>query len=129
MVSNSRYIDFDLNFTAHPVTGDISMVKDANAVIQSIKNLVQLKPSEIPFEPRKGSKVTAFLFENISPMTAISLQDEIKILITNHEPRAEVIEVSVYANPDQNGYQVVVFFNVVNIPDVIQLEFFLERLR
>lgn len=129
MAIGYRYLDFDLNFNAHPVTGDISVLKDGAAVIQSVKNLVQTKPYENPFETNKGSKVTAFLFEPINPATASSLKDEIRLLIANFEPRAEVIDVSVYANIDDNGYEVTIHFNIVNVPDVIQLDFFLERLR
>jgi len=129
MANDFRYVDFDLNFTAHPVTGDISIMTGSDAVIQSIKNLVQQRPYESPFEPAKGSRVTAFLFEVISPLTATSLKDEIRVLLTNYEPRAEVIDVSVYANIDDNGYEVTVLFNVINIPDTIRVEFFLKRLR
>jgi len=129
MAIGNRYIDFDLNFQAHPVTGDISIVVDSDAVIQSLKNLILTKPYENPFEANKGSKVTAFLFEPISPMSANSLKDEIRLLITNFEPRAEVIDISVFADIDDNGYEVTIMFNVVNIPDIITLDVFLERLR
>lgn len=129
MATGSRYVDFDLNFTAHPVTGDISIKRDANAVIQSLKNLVLMRPYDSPFEPHKGSKVTAFLFEPISNLTALSLKDEVRLLIANYEPRAEVIDVSVYANIDDNGYEVTIMFNVINIPDILRVDFFLERLR
>ena len=129
MAKNYRYADFDLNFQAHPVTGDISIKTDAAAVIQSLKNLVTMRPYETAFEPQKGSKVAAYLFEPISPLAAISLKDEIKLLITNYEPRAEVIDVSVFASIDDNGYEVTILFNVINIPDTIRVDFFLERLR
>lgn len=129
MANGFRYVDFDLNFSAHPVTGDISILTDEDAVVQSIKNLVQQHPYESPFEPDKGSKVTAFLFEQISTLTALSLKDEIKLLITNYEPRAEVIDISVYANIDDNGYEVTITFNIVNVPALITVGVFLERLR
>lgn len=129
MASKFRYVDFDLNFKPHPVTGDVGIKVNEDAVIQSIKNLVRMRPYESPFEPNKGSRVTAFLFEPISPLTALSLKDEVKLLLTNYEPRAEIIDVSVFANLDDNGYEVVILFNVVNIPDVLRLDFFLERLR
>lgn len=129
MATGFRYVDFDINFQAHPVTGDISIVTDENAVIQELKNLVQTLPYENPFEPEKGSKVAAFLFELVSTLTALSLKDEIRLLITNYLIRVELIDVSVYANIDDNGYEVTIMFNVINIPDVINVTFFLERLR
>ncbi len=129
MATGFRYVDFDLNFQAHPVTGDISIVVDEDAVVQSIKNLVQQHPYESPFEPNKGSKVTAFLFEPISTLTALSLRDEIKLLLTNWEPRAEIIDISVFSNIDDNGYEVTITFNIINVPDLINVVFFLTRLR
>ena len=58
-----------------------------------------------------------------------SLKDEIRLLITNWEPRAEIIDISVYANIDNNGYDVTITFNIINVPDQINVVFFLQRLR
>ena len=41
MANNTRtFSDFDLNFTAHPVTGDIVLKTDESAIKQSVKNLL-----------------------------------------------------------------------------------------
>lgn len=129
MANNFRYSDLDINMTAHPVTGDAARKYDVEAIKQSMRNLTLIKPYEIPFSPLKSSKVTAYLFEPVSPMTALALKDSLRELYANFEPRAEIVDISVYADVDDNGYEVSVVFNPVNIAQNVQLSFFLQRLR
>ena len=35
----SRFVDLDLNFTKNPITGDVSIFRDEQAVLASIKTL------------------------------------------------------------------------------------------
>ena len=44
----SKYLDFDLNFTKHPLTNDLVMKKGAAAINQSLKNIVQTAFYERP---------------------------------------------------------------------------------
>ena len=34
------YADLDMNFTPHPITGDLTIKKDTDAIKQSIKNIM-----------------------------------------------------------------------------------------
>lgn len=127
--TTDKYRDLNLSFLAHPVTGDIGTLSDADAVKRSLKNLVLTNHYERPFHPEIGSNVRFMLFENISPITAISLERFIRDVITNFEPRAKLSSVSVVADPDHNGYTATVEFFVLNLPDLQTVDFFLERLR
>ncbi len=128
-MANNRYIDFDINFNPHPVTGDVFLKKDNNAIKQSLRNLLLTDPYEYPFEPDKSSKIKAYLFEPIAPSVASSLKDSIRAVINQHEPRIELIDVSVYADIDSNGYEITILYNIINIPETITVNFFLERIR
>jgi len=65
----------------------------------------------------------------VSPTTAVVLQSEIRQVITNFEPRVRLIDISVLGDIDKNGYYVTIEFRVINIPNPVTIELFLERLR
>ena len=121
--------DLDLSFNIHPVKKDINKHVGVKAVINSIKNLVLTNHYEKPFQPEIGSIVRKLLFENIDELTSIALQREIAQVIANYEPRASVSKVYVFADFDNNGFNVEVEFSVINQSDPITITFFLERIR
>lgn len=123
------YSDIDFNFTKKPVTGDVALSFDDQAVIRSIRNLLSTRHYERPFNPDLGSNVDALLFEMVSPLTAAALEKEILTTINNYEPRARVKSIVVSAQTDNNAYSVTLTFYIQNatLPTVVTL--FLERNR
>jgi hypothetical protein len=126
---NNRYRDLNLSFIANPVRKDISTLSDADAVKRSVVNLVLTKHYERPFHPEIGCNVTALLFENVSSITALSIRRSVEDVIQNFEPRVQLQSVAVNVNPDANGYDVTITFFVLNVRDLVTVDFFLERLR
>ena len=59
------YKDLDLDFTPHPVTGDIVQVKDSNSVKRGIKNILLTENQERLFQPEIGSGLKNLLPLNI----------------------------------------------------------------
>ena len=92
-VIQNVFKDLDLDFEAHPVTGDISKLSNEEAVKRSIRNLVLLNHYEIFTHPEIASGVTQLLFENMETNTARVIQRLITELIKNFEPRAELQDV------------------------------------
>ncbi len=128
--TNTRsWSDLDLDFVKHPVTKDVVMKKDVEAIKRSVRNLVLTNPHERPFHPEIGSGIMGVLFELVSPTTAVVLESEIIQVIRNFEPRAEVTNISVTGDIDKNGYYVTLNFTPINHPDPVTVELFLERLR
>ena len=124
------YKDINLNFSKHPVTGDISKLSNVEAVKRSVRNLVNTNFYERPFHPEIGSDVRSILFEPVSPLIADVLKRYIEDVINNFEPRAEVISVIVRPDIDRNAYGVTIEFYLVNSPSGLQnVNLFLERLR
>ena len=124
-----RWADLDLDFIAHPVTKDIVLKRDVEAIKRSVRNLVLTNPHERPFHPEIGSGITGILFELVSPTTAVVLQSEIRQVITNFEPRVRLIDISVLGDIDKNGYYVTIKFQPISTPSPVTIELFLERLR
>tara|TARA_Y100000758_G_scaffold244717_1_gene180728 strand:- start:1077 stop:1490 length:414 start_codon:yes stop_codon:yes gene_type:complete len=123
------WTDLDLDFLAHPVTKDIVVKKDVEAVKRSVRNLIMTNKFERLFQPKIGSGIRGILFDLVGPTTAVVLQDEIRTVINNYEPRAELVDVRVIGDIDKNGYYVTVKFTPLNFPEPVTIEFFLERVR
>jgi phage baseplate assembly protein W len=124
-----QYKDLDLNFLIHPVRKDINKHKDEMAVINSIKNLMMTNHYERPFQPDLGSNVRRLLFENLDKITAISMEREIRQVVENYEPRAQIKTLDIIPDVDNNGFSVRMEFYIMNMTDPITINFFLERVR
>jgi hypothetical protein len=127
--SSRQYKDLDLNFLIHPVRKDINKHKDEMAVINSIKNLMMTNHYERPFQPDLGSNVRRLLFENLDKITAISMEREIRQVVQNYEPRAQIKTLDILPDMDNNGFSVRMEFYIMNMTDPVTINFFLERVR
>ena len=127
--SSRTFKDLDLSFQIHPVKKDINTHKNEYAIINSVKNLVLTNHYERPFQPEIGSNIRRLLFEVVDSVTAAQIERDIVETIENFEPRAQVSKVTAIADPDNNGYKVMLEFFIVNSPNPITINFFLERIR
>ena len=109
--------DISLSFKRHPVTNDIGMLKNADAIKRSVRNLVQTIPNERFFNSTIGSDVRNLLFENVPGFidfgTASIIEKQITTTIENYEPIVDNLEVNVDPRPYQNEYEVIVIFDIV----------------
>ena len=126
---NKIYSDIDFTFTKRPVVGDVALSYDEQAVIRSIRNLLLTKHYERPFNPDLGSNLDALLFENVSPLISGSLENEIRTVIQNYEPRARINVITVNVSPDQNSYSVTLSFYIENATLPTTVSLILERNR
>ena len=123
------YKDLNLDFQQNSATKDIQKITDVESVKRSVRNLINLNYYEKPFHPEIGSNLRGLLFENMTAQISHYMSKQIELLIKNYEPRCRMVEVVNRPDIDRNGYSVSVSFYVVNTPDPIQVETFLERLR
>lgn len=121
--------DLDLDFTKHPVTKDIVRKTNVESVKRSLRNLIQTNRYERPFHPEIDGGVTRHLFSLSTPETKHDIKLAVENCIRNFEPRVVVDEVRVTGDLDANGFNVSIFFTVVNSPQPIEITLFLERIR
>ena len=127
--SARSFKDLDLSFTIHPIRKDINIYKNEYAIINSVKNLILTNHYERPFQPEIGSNVRRLLFEQVDSVTAAQIERDIVETINNFEPRVKVSKVKASASPDDNGYKILLEFFIINNPNPITINFFLERIR
>jgi phage baseplate assembly protein W len=139
-----QYKDLDLFFTRKKLSAknsdgdvtvsgaksDINKVTDITAVKRSIRNLVLTNHYEKPFHPEIGCGVRELLFELMTPITAHLLTRKVEDVITEYEPRAQLVGVKATPDLDRNAYELTIEFYVLNAPtELVDLTVLLERLR
>ena len=69
------------------------------------------------------------LFEPISPQMTHSISKNVENLLNSYEPRCRLVQVFTQPDIDRNSYRCQISFYVVNHPEPVIVESFLERLR
>ena len=128
-LSTRTFRDLDLNFTRHPATNDVATRIGDQAIIRSVRNLVNMSNYDKPFHPEVGGVIRQLLFENVTAMTAQNIKDAITDVINNFEPRVSLSSVVVTSREDLNSYDVSISFYIVNQATPTTINVFLERVR
>lgn len=124
-----KYSDIDLSFIPHPVSGDVTILRDVDAVKRSLRNLLFMGSFDRPFEPEIGANLKQLLFETINPLTEKAIDMHIRGAVARYEPRVTILDLKVQGEPDANGYNVHLTFVVDSISEMETVTAFLERVR
>lgn len=120
--------DISLNFSKNPVTNDVVVLKNEEAIKQSVKNLVLTRIGERLFKPLVGTNTTGYLFELNSTLASNSLIEEIENILVTYESRIALKNITV--NNEDNSYQfdVSIEYFIVGLPPIVQtVDFILVR--
>ena len=123
------YKDLGLSFIPHPVTKNVSVLKNEDAIKRALRNLVLTNKGEKFFDELYGGNITALLFENLTPGDILDIKGNIRDAIRADEPRATVIDVEIIASPDTNNITINIIFRINDSPDLDSLTFTVERVR
>ncbi|AUO78846.1 baseplate wedge subunit [Klebsiella phage PhiKpNIH-6] len=99
---------------------DVARTVGARAVKNSILGIITTRKGSRPFNPDFGCSLSDELFENMTPLTADTIQRNIVSAIQTYEPRVERLRVEVLALYDDNAVVVTVMFSIVDDPDVLE---------
>ena len=121
--------DLDLDFTKHPVTKDIVRKTNVEAVKRSVRNLIRTNRYEKHFHPEIDGGVTRHLFGLSTAHTKHDIELAVRNCLANFESRVIVDSVRVSGDLDRNGFNVSIFFTVINSPEPVEVALFLERIR
>tara|TARA_Y100000592_G_scaffold47449_1_gene75375 strand:- start:287 stop:679 length:393 start_codon:yes stop_codon:yes gene_type:complete len=119
-VSSRTFKDINLSFKRHPVTNDLVVIKNEDAIKKSVKNIIFTILGEKPYDPFFGSSVNNSLFELSNPLDEIRISDEIQSTLLNYEPRIDNIIVSVTSDPDSHELNATVQYDITGIPNSSQ---------
>jgi phage baseplate assembly protein W len=120
--------DISLNFSRNPMTNDVVVIKNEEAIKQAVKNLVLTKLGERLFKPLIGTNTTGYLFELNTTLSANSLIEEIENILTTYESRINLKNITVNIEDDSNEFDVTIEYFIVGLPPILQtVDFILVR--
>jgi len=123
------YKDLDFAFKQNPNTNDVGIKKNNDAVIQSCLNILQTNHGERPFDYEFGANLRAYLFENMTNITAANMSTSINLALENYEPRIEVLNTNIQTKPEDNEVYITVTGRVLSTNEIIDISTTIERLR
>lgn len=125
-----EFKDISLSFLRHPITNDISVIKNEDAIKKSVINLIKTRLGERFFNSILGSNIESYLFENaVSAALEEPIKTEISVLLKNFEPRIQVLRVIVNVVPDEPDLTITIVFNIVGVSPSQTLTFVLQPTR
>ena len=107
--------DISLSFLRHPVTNDISTLRDEDAIKKSVMNLIRTQVGERFFNSLLGSNIEGSIFELATDDLLDPLQIEIETVINNFEPRVVLRKVEVNPRPDENALNISINYDIVGL--------------
>ena len=107
--------DISLSFKKHPVTTDVLVLKNEDAIKRSVQKLVRINFGEVFFNRLLGTNVTGSLFELATSDFTDPMKSEIETTLKNFEPRVRLTDVAFIATPDQNSLEVSIFYDIIGM--------------
>jgi len=122
--------DISLSFKKHPVTNDVIALKNEDAIKKSVINLCRTRLNERFFNDLLGTSIEDSLFELADGEIGSSIEEEVKTLLNNFEPRIALTNVFVDDQLDNNALYVTIKYDIVGLPIPPQnIEFLLQPSR
>jgi|TARA_B110000908_G_scaffold146609_1_gene177709 phage baseplate assembly protein W len=125
----STYKDLDFTFKQNPNTNDVGIKKDNASISQSVLNILRTNNGERPFNYFFGANLRSYLFENMTQITAANMSTSINLALKNYEPRIEVLNTNIQAQPDSNEVTITVTGRVKSSNEILDISTTIERLR
>ena len=113
MADIAFFKDLSLDFTPHPVSGDVRPVVNEVAIKRSIINLIRTKKGTRPFNPLYGCNLSEYLFQYEPGFSEFNMKKEIIDAIVRHEPRVIVDEIDI--KYEENGITLNIQYIIKNI--------------
>lgn len=105
--------DISLSFSRHPVTNDLIPLRNEDAIKRSVINLVRTNVGERFFNNLLGSNIESSLFDLQTEETSIFLQEQIKTLLENFEPRISLRNVYTEYPEDSNDLLIKIEYDII----------------
>jgi phage baseplate assembly protein W len=122
--------DISLSFTRHPVTNDLTILRNEDSIKMSVMNLVRTRIGERFFNNLLGTSIEDSIFELQNTGMGSFLQEEIKSLLNNFEPRIKLRSVDIDEPVDTNDLNISISYDIVGLPFPTQnIEFILQPTR
>jgi phage baseplate assembly protein W len=125
MATINFYKDLPLDFTPHPVTGDVRPITNEVAVRRSLSNLINTTKGSRPFMPDYGSSVKNYLFSRNGAFTLYELKNSLKRDIEKYEKRISLRDIKIDYSDD--GFDIKLEYVIKNAAGIASLQTTVKR--
>lgn len=121
----------DISKSGRDYTGarDISLLANEQALVESVRNILETEPGEKVMNPTFGCALSKYLFEPIDGITTMSIKKAIKDSLQAFESRIDQLFINVVANEDLNSYDIEIIFNMKTSTNKQSLSISLNKIR
>ena len=84
---SKTFRDINLSFKKHPVTNDLVVIKDEDAIKRSVHNIIKTIINEKPFIKDFGTQINDSMFVLDTSLNSIAIEKQIVSSLNIFEPR------------------------------------------
>ena len=107
--TTTRFTDIDFLLTKNDLTNDVNIKYDANAISQSIKNIILTTQKEKLFSQFFGGNAYDLVLSSPSPLDIASKRSLFEAAIRNNEPRVNVQSINI-TDSGEGGWLIKVLY-------------------
>ena len=127
MADIAFYKDLGLDFTPHPVTGDVRPITNEVAIKRSIMTLMKTKKGSRPFNPTYGCDISSYLFSYDPGFSEYNIKEELTRAINQFEPRVVVQGVELAFTDGGAGMDIRIQYVIRNVNRIDTLDATITR--
>jgi phage baseplate assembly protein W len=112
--------------TTNPLNNkDIAVLNNAQAILESISNILQTGFYTVLWSPDEGIDLVKYLFEPIDNITAMQIQQDIIYGLNLYEPRVKNVVVTVIPDIDNETFNIIINCTetITNSDQTFQVDF------
>ena len=118
---SKSFKDINLSFKRHPITNDLVVIKDEDAIKRSVHNIVFTIIGEKPFRRDFGTVVNQSLFELDTSLNMLAIEKQITSSLSRFEPRIKLNDVKVVVDGSHNAMTAKITYSIIGLMSPIQI--------
>lgn len=123
-----KFSDISFDMFPHPLTGDIPVLYDVDAINQCLNNIIKTRKFERPFSSYNiSSNIHELLFELSGATLEAELKNVLFNAIVNSEPRILLYEINVKNIPETNSVSIQIYYQIRTIDTIEKFDTVLKR--
>ena len=112
---SKTFRDINLSFKKHPVTNDLVVIKDEDAIKRSVHNIVKTIINEKPFSKDFGTQINDSMFELDTSLNSIAIEKQITSSLNIFEPRISIDFVQVDVDGANNSMSTKIQYSIIGL--------------
>ena len=118
---SKSFKDINLSFKRHPITNDLVVIKDEDAIKRSVHNIVKTIINEKPFSKDFGTQINDSMFELDTSLNSIAIEKQITSSLNIFEPRIKLNDVKVVVDGSHNAMTAKITYSIIGLMSPIQI--------